>query len=122
MSGKFATTLKSITRAIKKSHYPTLNARAHENVAFYSQRTGGEVVNVKDDEFGKALERVVGNLAARYSLGFVPDASRLDNRFHKLRVSVDVPETLRKVGRLEVRVRQGYFARKTVEDADKIQR
>jgi VWFA-related protein len=111
VSGAFATSLKSITRAMDSSHYPTFGSRSHESVAFYSRQTGGEVVNVDDDEFGEALERVVGNLAARYSIGFVPDASRLDGRFHRLKVKVEVPESLGKVGKLEVRARRGYVSR-----------
>lgn len=112
VSGAFAKGLKAMAGALGKARY---SSRAHENVAFYSRQTGGEVVNVNDDEFGEALERVVGNLAARYSLGFVPEASRLDGRFHKLKVKVEVPERLGKAVKVEVRVRQGYFARRAEE-------
>lgn len=114
VSGAFATGLKAMAGALGKAHY---SSRAHENVAFYSRRTGGEVVNVDDDEFGEALERVVGNLAARYGLGFVPEDSRLDGRFHRLKVKVEVPERLGKAVKVEVRARQGYFARRADEGA-----
>ena len=111
VSGWFANTLKPIGHAIDVSHYPTLHARPTENVAYYSAQTGGEIINVRGDNYSAALEQLVGDLVARYSLGFVPDVTRLDGRFHDLKVKVKVPVTLGKDRKLVIRARRGYLAR-----------
>ncbi len=111
VSGWLATTFKPIKHAIDVSHYPTFQARPGENVAYYSAQTGGEIISIGEDNYSAALEQVVGDLVARYSLGFVPDVTRLDGQFHDLKVKVKVPVTLGKARKLVIRARRGYFAR-----------
>ena len=81
-------------------------------IAYYSEQTGGEMINVKGDDYSSALEQVIGNVVGRYSLGFQPDESRLDGQFHRLTVNVKVPDAQGKKQRILTRARRGYFARK----------
>jgi len=83
---------------------------ADKELGHFSEQTGGEVVKVRGDDYSGALEQVIGNLAGRYSLAFLPERGRLDGRFHKLSVRVRVPPALGKGRRVEVRARRGYFA------------
>jgi VWFA-related protein len=59
-----------------------------QTVASYSAQTGGALYDVKDGDFGAALGEVFKDLAASYSLAFVPDSQRLDGKFHSLDVEV----------------------------------
>lgn len=103
VSGSFANVVKSL---------PHLSPRTmRRNAEYYSEQTGGEVINVSGDDYSDALEKVVGDLAGRYSLGFVPDAARLDGRFHKLTVKLKVPPSFNEGDKLSVSARRGYFAR-----------
>jgi len=77
-------------------------------VEYYSQRTGGETVNVTGSDYGAALEKVLGSIVGRYQVGFVPDADGLDNTFHKLTVKVTLPKSAKSAP--EVRYRDAYFA------------
>ena len=109
VSGTLAKTFKAWGRA-KDAAY--LSNRVGDNLAHYSSQTGGEVVDVEGEDYSDALEQVIGNLVGRYSLGFVPDAGRLDGKFHKLTLKVNVPPELGKGRKIVVRARQGYLARK----------
>ncbi len=86
-----------------------------KNIKYFSEQTGGEVVKVRDADYSSALEQVIGNLAGRYSLGFIPDNALLDGRFHKLIVKVKVPASLGKGRKIEIKTRRGYFAPKEAE-------
>lgn len=110
VSGAFATTMKHWKRAVDTAGLSAY--RPGENLEYYSAQTGGEIVNVKGDDYSEALEQVIGNLVGRYSLGFVLDENRLDGQFHKLTVKVKVPNTQDKKQKILVRARKGYFARK----------
>jgi VWFA-related protein len=81
-------------------------------IAYYSEQTGGEMINVRGDDYSNALEQVIGNVVGRYSLGFEPDKSRLDGQFHKLTVNVKVPDVQGKKQKILIRARKSYFARK----------
>lgn len=85
------------------------SARA-DDTAYFSSRTGGEVIKVHEEDYGDALERIIGNLARRYSLGFVPDKTQLDGKLHKLtiRLKPSLPQV--KGRKLQIRARQGYVA------------
>lgn len=85
------------------------SARAEET-AYFSSRTGGETITVHGEDYGNALEQVIGDVTQRYSLGFVPAEARLDGKFHKLRVRVKPTAAQDKERRLQVRTRRGYFA------------
>jgi VWFA-related protein len=114
VSGKFANALKFVGHGIDAAN---LSPNRGETIAYYSFKTGGEIVNVSGDDYSEALERVIGNLVGRYSLGFVPEAGGLDGKFHELTVKVKLPPELGKSRKLTLRARQGYLARK--DDAAK---
>jgi VWFA-related protein len=84
------------------------SARA-DDTAYFSARTGGEVIKVHEEDYGDALERIIGNLAQRYSLGFVPDKMQIDGRLHKLTVRVK-PLVQQKNRKMQIRGRQAYVA------------
>lgn len=109
VSGELARTIKGLGRAISAAK---LTYRVSENLAHYSSQTGGQVVDVQGEDYSDALEQVIGNLVGSYSLGFVPDATRLDGKFHKLTLKVKVPPKLGEGRSIVVRARQGYLARK----------
>jgi VWFA-related protein len=84
-------------------------ARA-EVTRYLSDRTGGETITVRGEDYGEALKQVIGNVTQRYSLGFVPAKERLDGRFHKITVRVRPAVMRQKGGKLQVRARRGYYA------------
>jgi VWFA-related protein len=85
-------------------------SKAQDDVLDYiCEQTGGEVVHIRGVDYSDALERVIKNVAQRYSMGFVPDKTVADGSFHKLSVTVRIPKTASSHGPLEVRARQGYY-------------
>jgi VWFA-related protein len=88
-------------------------------VQHLARHTGGEVVYVhKPDEYGAGLEKVLGNLTARYSLGFELDEREPDDgRMHKLEVRVKARNSSGKERRLEVFARRGYYLPQVKETA-----
>ena len=83
----------------------------------FVKQTGGELVRVKKpDDYGKGLERIVGNLAARYSLGFELNESEPDDgKVHRLEVRAKAPDKNGKKQTLEVLARRGYYLPKIQE-------
>ena len=83
----------------------------------FVKQTGGERVRVeKPDDYGKGLERIVGNLAARYSLGFeLSDSEPDDGRVHRLEVRAKAPDRNGKKQTLQVLARRGYYLPKMQE-------
>jgi hypothetical protein len=67
------------------------------------------VVNIRGADYSDALERVIKNVAHRYSMGFVPDTTVMDGGFHKLSVTVLIPKTAGSNRSLEIRARRGYY-------------
>jgi len=84
-------------------------ARA-EVTKYFSDRTGGEAISVRGENYGEGLEQVMGNVTQSYSLRFVPAKERLDGRFRKKTVRVKPPAMRQKGGQLQVRARRGYYA------------
>lgn len=82
-----------------------------------AQQTGGEAVKVKRaQDFGYGLSKIIGNLTARYSLGFaLAEDEKDDGRLHNLEVRVKAPDAKGKVRKLEVSSRQGYYMSETQE-------
>jgi VWFA-related protein len=97
---------KLIVRALT---LPSGGSARAELVEYLSDRTGGETITVREEDYGDALEQVIGNVAQRYSLGFVPTKESLDGRFHKITVRLKPSVAQWKGGRLQVRARRGYF-------------
>lgn len=84
-----------------------------------AQQSGGETVHVaRVKDYGTGLARVIGNLNARYSLGFtLAEDERDDGRLHELTLRVKATDGRGKERRLDVSSRRGYYMPKT-ETAD----
>lgn len=76
-----------------------------------AQQTGGETIRVsRVRDYGAALARVIGNLNARYTLGFsLAEDEKDDGRMHELVLRVRAQDAKGKERRLEVSSRRGYF-------------
>lgn len=83
----------------------------------FVKQTGGELVRVqKPDDYGKGLERIVGNLVARYSLGFeLSDSEPDDGKLHRLEVRAKAPDKKGKKQTMQVLARRGYYLPKKQE-------
>ena len=81
-----------------------------------AQRSGGEAVKVgRIKDYGAGLARIIGNLTARYSLGFALAESEVDDgRMHNLEVRVNAKNEKGKSRKLLVSSRQGYYMSSTV--------
>jgi VWFA-related protein len=76
-----------------------------------AQRSGGEAVRVnRVSDYGSGLAKVIGNLTARYSLGFsLAEDEKLDGRLHSLEIRVKAEDAKGKTRKLIVSSRQGYY-------------
>ncbi|HEV2834157.1 MAG TPA: VWA domain-containing protein [Pyrinomonadaceae bacterium] len=76
-----------------------------------AQRSGGEAVKVgRVKDYGAGLSRIIGNLTARYSLGFTLAENETDDgRMHGLEVRVKAKDEKGKTRKLQVSSRQGYY-------------
>ena len=78
---------------------------------YLAQRSGGEAVKVgRVKDYGAGLQRIIGNLTARYSLGFaLAENENDDGRMHSLEVRVNAKAEKGKNRKLQVSSRQGYY-------------
>jgi len=76
-----------------------------------AQQSGGEAVKVgRPKDYSAGLARIIGNLTARYSLGFtLAEDETDDGRLHNLEVRVKAQDQKGKTRKLEVSSRQGYY-------------
>lgn len=76
-----------------------------------AQRSGGEAVKVgRPKDYSSGLARIIGNLTARYSLGFALAENEIDDgRQHSLEVRVNAKDEKGKKRKLLVSSRQGYY-------------
>jgi VWFA-related protein len=76
-----------------------------------AQRSGGEAVKVnKVKDYSAGLSRIIGNLTARYNLGFALAENETDDgRVHSLEVRVQAKDEKGKKRKLVVSSRQGYY-------------
>ncbi len=83
-----------------------------------AQQSGGEAVHVsRVSDYGAGLAKIIGNLTARYSLGFaLSEQEKDDGRMHELVVRVKALDAKGKQRKLEVSSRRGYYMPKS--DAD----
>jgi hypothetical protein len=83
---------------------------------YLAQRSGGEAVKVgRVKDYGAGLQRIIGNLTARYSLGFaLAEDENDDGRMHSLEVRVNAKDEKGKNRKLQVSSRQGYYMSSTV--------
>ena len=80
-----------------------------------AQQTGGEAVKVKRvKDYTAGLSKIIGNLTARYSLGFaLAEDEKDDGRLHNLEVRVKAKDAKGKTRKLEVSARKGYYMSET---------
>ena len=78
---------------------------------YLAQRSGGEAVKVnRAKDYGAGLSRIIGNLTARYSLGFsLAEGEVDDGKMHTLEVRVKAKDEKGKNRKLLVSSRQGYY-------------
>lgn len=76
-----------------------------------AQRSGGEAVKVnKVKDYSAGLSRIIGNLTARYNLGFTLAENETDDgRMHTLEVRVRAKDVKGNKRKLVVSSRQGYY-------------
>jgi len=76
-----------------------------------AQQSGGEAVRVsRVSDYGTGLAKIVGNLTARYSLGFtLAEEEKDDGRMHELDVRVKAQDAKGKTRKLLVNARKGYY-------------
>ena len=82
--------------------------------SFMVQQTGGVEARVrKPQDYGAALEQVIGDLSSRYSLGFtLAEGEPDDGRLHRLKVKVKARDEAGKERKLTVITRRGYYVPK----------
>jgi VWFA-related protein len=80
-------------------------------VSHVSAATGGDVVRVRSpSDYAKGLSEIIGNLNARYSLGFtLADAETDDGKLHPLEVRIHARDAKGKDRKLDTKARRGYF-------------
>ena len=80
-----------------------------------AKQSGGEAVHVsRVKDYGAGLARIIGNLTARYSLGFaLREDEKDDGRLHQLDLRVKALDAKGKPRKLEVSARKGYYMPKS---------
>ena len=83
-----------------------------------ARQSGGEAVHVgRVKDYGAGLARIIGNLTARYSLGFsLREDEKDDGRLHQLDLRVKALDAKGKPRKLEVSARKGYYMPKSNAD------
>lgn len=78
---------------------------------YLAERTGGEALKAgKPKDYVTALQRIIGNMTARYSLGFALAEDEVDDgQMHSLEVRVKAKDEKGKSRKLLVTSRQGYY-------------
>lgn len=92
-----------------------LGVSLYGSAKYLAQQTGGEALRVnRTRDYGSGLARIIGNLTARYSLGFaLGEDEKDDGRMHELTVRVKARDEKGKERKLEVNSRRGYFMPKS---------
>lgn len=92
-----------------------LGVSLYGSAKYLAQQTGGEALRVnRARDYGSGLARIIGNLTARYSLGFaLAEDEKDDGRMHELAIRVKARDDKGKERRLEVSSRRGYFMPKS---------
>lgn len=87
-----------------------LTAGAMHGLDDYSEATGGELIGAKKAEIDDKLEKLIGHLRARYSMGFKPPETTYDGKFHRIKLKI-LPATIKQKGKVAVRTSSGYYLR-----------
>jgi VWFA-related protein len=92
-----------------------LGVSLYGSAKYLAQQTGGEALRVnRTRDYGNGLARIIGNLTARYSLGFaLAEDEKDDGRMHELAIRVKARDEKGKERKLDVTSRRGYFMPKT---------
>jgi VWFA-related protein len=93
-----------------------LGMSLYGSAKYLAQQSGGEAVKVgRVKDYGAGLSKIIGNLTARYSLGFALAEDEIDDgRMHSLEVRVKAQDEKGKIRKLLVSSRQGYYMSSTV--------
>jgi Ca-activated chloride channel homolog len=91
-----------------------LRASWYDVPQYLAKQTGGDHVRArKKKDYGRALEKLIGNLTARYSIGFTLAEDEMDDgQMHRLEVRVRMRDSQGKQRKVEVSARQGYYTPK----------
>jgi VWFA-related protein len=108
-------TLFKLLMPIAKPVAGKLGVSVYGSAKRLAQQSGGEAVKVKrPKDYAAALSKIVGNLTARYSLGFtLAEGEKDDGRLHNLEVKVKAADAKGKTRKLEVSSRRGYYMSET---------
>lgn len=87
-----------------------------------AQVSGGEAVKIsRVKDYSTGLSKIIGNLTARYSLGFsLAEDEKDDGRLHNLEVRVKAVDAKGKTRKLEVSARKGYYMSETPQVERKV--
>ncbi len=93
-----------------------LGMSLYGSAKYLAQQSGGEAVKVgRVKDYGAGLSKIIGNLTARYSLGFALAEDEIDDgRMHSLEVRVKAQDEKGKNRKLLVSSRQGYYMSSTI--------
>jgi VWFA-related protein len=93
-----------------------LGMSLYGSAKYLAQQSGGEAVKVgRPKDYGVGLSQIIGNLTARYSLGFALAEDEIDDgRMHSLEVRVKTQDEKGKTRKLQVSSRQGYYMSSTI--------
>jgi VWFA-related protein len=110
-------TLFKLFMPIAKPIAGKLGVSVYGSAKRLAQQSGGEAVKVKrTKDYAAGLSKIIGNLTARYSLGFtLAEDEKDDGRLHNLEVKVKAPDAKGKMRKLEVSSRRGYYMSETGE-------
>src|SRR5262245_14216167 len=76
----------------------------------FANQTGGGIIQSPSLEINIRLAQLSDNLRNRYSLGFSSKREQVDGGYHRIRL-VLTPETMKRVGEVVIKTREGYYAR-----------
>lgn len=96
-----------------------LGVSLYGSAKYLAQQTGGEALRVnRTRDYGNGLAKIIGNLTARYTLGFtLAEDEKDDGRMHELAIRVKARDEKGKERKLDVSSRRGYFVPKSDEQA-----
>jgi len=83
----------------------------YDSPQYLAKLTGGDSARPhKKKEYGAALERLIGSLTARYSIGFTLSGEEFDDgTLHRLEVKVEARDSQGQKRQVEVSARKGYY-------------
>ena len=104
-------TLFKVLMPVGKPVAGWLGVSLYGSAKHLAQQSGGEAVKVgRAKDYSAGLSRIIGNLTARYSLGFALGENETDDgRLHSLEVRVQAKDEKGKKRKLIVTSRQGYY-------------